>query len=507
MLKSINQKHLRYQQQPKFEEVVVKNELLTKFYEHYSKYKKIYSKEELYEDSYWNEITNYIFDIYAMLKYPLSINYLKDDFDEIIEKYNNIENDHPECAIEIRGIFELLRNNFDNLENIYIKEINHFVASKPINSTFSLFLPSGKHYRTFIENNKHELDKRIHVVNESDYRKVNTFYDYVLILGSLNFYESRDFLDPKYKNLIFFKQNFLPIGNFNNLNFKDYVWDRKILEINFKSTSVETHINNPVLEDLKNEYEFIIKYHTQNINTLNSEHDKLLHANFCKLPGKYFCFLCNEPGLDSSQETLSILDNGKIKIVKKEINDMNPGDHVILRVGNSDHNLIEIKTKEILKDNYIYLVDRRKLWKDKLQRYINLNTKEILKKNLKNIDLNPSNANLRNWLSINNQRIKNDDSFINLLKLIGFEDEDSKKILSEMTNFNNARKQAGKIIIDELKSKILSDENGIDEILNKGYEIYNFDGYNHRIGVFQIIQIQKESSLKPSSILDEAIEI
>ena len=57
------------------------------------------------------------------------------------------------------------------------------------------------------------------------------------------------------------------------------------------------------------------------------------------------------------------------------------------------------------------------------------------------------------------------------------------------------------------KSKIVEDEDSIDELLNKGYEIYNFDGYEHRIGVFQIVQIQKEKTLKPSSMLDEAIEI
>ena len=116
-----------------------------------------------------------------------------------------------------------------------------------------------------------------------------------------------------------------------------------------------------------------------------------------------------------------------IKITKQEIDDMSPGDFVILRVGKSDHDLIELKTEEILKEKYVFLNNRKNLWKTNLQKYINLNTREILKKNMKNIGLNPSDANLRNWLSQDNQRLKHDNDFIKLLQLIGFDQKYQKK--------------------------------------------------------------------------------
>lgn len=508
ILQKINQSHLRYQLIPKYEEIIENDSVMESFYENFRNYFKIYNREELKSDSYWNELTSFLFDIRALIKYPLPLNYLEEKFEEIKEEYHDIESSHHECAVEINSIFKILQENINIYKNSYSEQINHFIAGKNLQSTFALFLPSGKSYRTFIDNYKDTIDKRIIVLNESSYRKSKMIFDYVLILGSLNFYASRDFLDPRFKNLILIRKNFIPTGNLNDLSFKDNIWDRNILNFHFEKNQIHKPSELTVIEDIKNEYEFMINYHTQNIESNFSDtHDTLLHANFCKLPEKYFCFLCNESGLDSSQETLLILENDKIKIKKKEIDEINAGDYVILRVGKSDNNLIELKTRDILKDNYNYLVDRRKVWKDKLQRYINLNTKEILKKNLKNIGLNPSNANLRNWLGANNQRIRDDHAFNSLLNLIGFSNEESQKISVEMTNFNNARTQAGRLIMNELKSKIIEDEDSIDELLNKGYEIYNFDGYEHRIGVFQIVQIQKEKTLKPSSMLDEAIEI
>ena len=216
---------------------------------------------------------------------------------------------------------------------------------------------------------------------------------------------------------------------------------------------------------------------------------------------------CNHKGIDSTQEVLQIFEDSSIKITKQEIDDMSPGDFVILRVGKSDHDLIELKTEEILKEKYVFLNNRKNLWKTNLQKYINLNTREILKKNMKNIGLNPSDANLRNWLSQDNQRLKHDNDFIKLLQLIGFDQKVSKEISSEMKSLIIAKQKAGRQVNAELKKRIFKDDNGIEEILNKGYEIYNFEGYNHSIGVFQIEYIKKDKLLKSSSSLDEAIKV
>ena len=70
-----------------------------------------------------------------------------------------------------------------------------------------------------------------------------------------------------------------------------------------------------------------------------------------------------------------------------------------------------------------------------------------------------------------------------------------------------AKQKAGRQVNAELKKRIFKDDNGIEEILNKGYEIYNFEGYNHSIGVFQIEYIKKDKLLKSSSSLDEAIKV
>ena len=203
---------------------------------------------------------------------------------------------------------------------------------------------------------------------------------------------------------------------------------------------------------------------------------------------------------------MQIFEDSSIKITKQEIDDMSPGDFVILRVGKSDHDLIELKTEEILKEKYVFLNNRKNLWKTNLQKYINLNTREILKKNMKNIGLNPSDANLRNWLSQDNQRLKHDNDFIKLLQLIGFDQKVSKEISSEMKSLIIAKQKAGRQVNAELKKRIFKDDNGIEEILNKGYEIYNFEGYNHSIGVFKFKYIKKDKLLKSSSI-NEAIKV
>ena len=63
---------------------------------------------------------------------------------------------------------------------------------------------------------------------------------------------------------------------------------------------------------------------------------------------------------------------------------------------------------------------------------------------MKNIGLNPSDANLRNWLSQDNQRLKHDNDFIKLLQLIGFDQKVSKEISSEMKSLIIAKQKAGR---------------------------------------------------------------
>ena len=70
----------------------------------------------------------------------------------------------------------------------------------------------------------------------------------------------------------------------------------------------------------------------------------------------------NHKGIDSTQEVLQIFEDSSIKITKQEIDDIFY-DFVILRVGKSDHDLIELKTEEILKEKYVFLNNRKNLWK------------------------------------------------------------------------------------------------------------------------------------------------
>jgi len=511
IFKHIVEQHLKFQKKIQFDEIVLKYEKIANFNEHFQNLRKIIYIEELANDSYWFDIIKFFYDIQNVFyKYPLPCNYLQsynsEVFKEIINNYQNVSEIHPDCAIEINEILKLINQDLNIEDNFYLNEINHFIASKPLESNFLLYLKSGHFFYNFIELYKNSLDQRITIVNEAKYRKLNKDYDYLMILGCANFYEARDFIDPKFRNLICFRHHFLPKANFDKFNFKKPVWSRSILD--FKNVSNEENKPISIEKELDKESQFIINYYTKNhSNEIDEDKDNLREANFCKLSGNYICFLCNQKGIDSSQEVLQIYEDSSIKILKQEIDDMNAGDLVILKVGKSDHDLIELKTKELLKEKYEFLNSRKNLWKENLQRYINLNTKEILKKNMKNIGLNPTDANIRNWLSHDNQRLKHDHDFIQLLQLIGFDKKNSEKISKEMASLNIAKQKVGRQITSDLKKKIIKDENGIEEILNKGYEIYNFDGYNHSIGVFQIEHIQREKVLKSSSSLDEAIEI
>lgn len=513
ILYNVNQHHLKFQKKLNFKEIILKNEKISKFSRHFQNLRKIIFLEELKGDSYWFEIIKFLYEAQNLyLKYPLPSNffqsYNKESFENLLSVYKNVSDVHPECANEINEIFELLNFSLNTDENIYLKEINHLLATNPIDSNYVLYLKSGSLYNNFVDIYKNSIDKRITVVNEANYRKLNLDFDYLLVLGCLNFYEARDFIEPKFKNLICFRHNFLPTPNFEKFNFKNPVWSRSLLEFKTNNAIEKKQIFIPVEEEIDKESEFIINYYTQNLSTGNNEdNENLREANFCKLSGNYICFLCNHKGIDSTQEVLQIFEDSSIKITKQEIDDMSPGDFVILRVGKSDHELIELKTEEILKEKYVFLNNRKNLWKTNLQKYINFNTREILKKNMKNIGLNPSDANLRNWLSQDNQRLKHDNDFIKLLQLIGFDQKVSKEISSEMKSLIIAKQKAGRQVNAELKKRIFKDDNGIEEILNKGYEIYNFEGYNHSIGVFQIEYIKKDKLLKSSSSLDEAIKV
>ena len=59
ILQKINQSHIRYQLIPKYEEIIENDSVMESFYKNFRNYFKIYNREELQSDSYWNELTTF----------------------------------------------------------------------------------------------------------------------------------------------------------------------------------------------------------------------------------------------------------------------------------------------------------------------------------------------------------------------------------------------------------------------------------------------------------------
>ncbi|MDB4234134.1 hypothetical protein N9852_02860, partial [Alphaproteobacteria bacterium] len=222
-------------------------------------------------------------------------------------------------------------------------------------------------------------------------------------------------------------------------------------------------------------------------------------ARACLLANNYACFLTDHEGFDEKQDIFDLSNpDDPIYIQGKKVSTIEVGDFVVLKEGGGSGSdiIIELANKKLgSKANYYR--GQKRLWKEYLQRFIQLNTLDIAKKKMKKLEINFQSY----WLKEDNIKLKDKNKFLKLIELIEFPILRRETLWEDLDTIDRAHKSAGSDISNILKEKIRSED--IDLLISDGYKYYVIPNSQAKMGVYKIIKISSDKKKIWRSKLDK----
>ena len=514
MFESLNQTYNYFNKlSPEFNYIKVDNSEFTKLHNLFIKNFFRELDEDNKNDDYWDLFKSSLFNYYSCVsKYPISFNN-----QDLVSNLNlqNLRNSLTDCRDVYPNLSELINdilsklNDLQNLNiNPYAEVINRIVMDN-FGKSFALILTTANNlgYDLAINGSKeNNIDKRVNIIKETDFiRDDLKHYDYIFLLGGFMHYNFRLLLKNNFSKINILNFPFYSQQNINKyINFKNYVWERKIIEIaDIEKSEIEIQTTYDEIKIINNleifEENFLFKQILKSINTGQALNEEKYDARACLLANNHACFLTDHEGFDEKQDIFDLSNPDEpIYIQGKKVSTIEVGDFVVLKEGGGSGSdiIIELANKKLgSKANYYR--GQKRLWKEYLQRFIQLNTLEIAKKKMKKLEINFQSY----WLKEDNIKLKDKNQFLKLIELIEFPISRRGALWDDLDKIDRAHKSAGSDISNILKEKIMSED--IDLLISDGYKHYVIPNSQAKMGVYKIIKISSDKKKIWRSKLDK----
>ncbi|MGA4719753.1 hypothetical protein [Fictibacillus nanhaiensis] len=412
--------------------------------------------------------------------------------------FPNIISELENCYFEFNTLVKLEENPMlDYINNNINKNLYTGVLLK---STFDYEATNSLIQSIFVKNNCRLIGSQI--------LKTDTFFDQIIIIGPTRWFPyfiynsphapkvhtiTYKWLERKFEEDLYLERstNKSTIFSGRKIIFNDQLFQKDELEDVILETNIENTLDHKIIEK-----------QLSNITKKTIINEEVVPAKLV--------VLSNDRGIFFEDVSLKNIfsiysDPYGFTIGKTSINEIEKNSYILVRTG-TKQDLIRAKADEIIGNNSQLYRKIQMRWKNRLRYYVLQNGMNFVQKALLNLGVkNPTEPNIRNWMSEDNIKPALENDFKNILKFINLE-EKTDKYIKVAKLLLRAHMEAGTLIrrklIDEIKKTDLS----VLEL--RGEHVFNLPGEkNVSFTAYRVEFIVERKYQVPSSELKEVISL
>jgi hypothetical protein len=477
-----------------------------------NKLERSIGENQLYDEILLNDVISslrrYRFYVIASLipfnKYEGIID--KGKLDQIVKRcirlFPTISNELENCYI----IFEeLVKSNNNPIFNYISKYFNDTIPTGVLLKVTSDLEFTKKTLQSISD------DAQFSIIGHQSLR-LNTFFDRLIVIGPTRWFPLYIYNSPHAKEIHtityrwldrkFYEDSYLKGRTVRSTIFSG----RKILfheENSIKNNENEEEILDTDIETYINYNQIEQKVFSKiNDNNKENENDEIVSAKLVVLNGSQGIFLEDIP----TKNIFSIYPEGDhFTVGKVSLKELDKGSYILIRTG-TKKDLIRLKADEIIGESAHIYRNFHKKWKKRLKHLIKnyglLRVQSLLTQYGAS---NPTEINIRNWISEDNIRPGLKKDFLAILKLVDLEKEASKHIkVADL--LRRSHLEAGNWIRKQLISLIKNtDLSGLE--LEGKHKFYLPNEKEVSFTAYRVEHISEKEYKVPESIIKDVFDL